>query len=297
MSLENKHPSLVVSAERSPQTEILRDVSVRRLTPELMQNPAIQERLRRLHQQEWQRLGLCTDPTALESDPTQFDLAETFVLMTPNQEILAQISTLPVTAASIDEIAQRFSTYHDVLIASQQEATGAQPKASQPNYRICFTITAERNRRIKIQLPDMSEAKSLSTVLLTEVAKQTKETTLAYSRLAGMDSVRSVDELYDHYVQNIAETTNPNKVAATAAENHLGGVGMHERLDGLAVVFFAGSRSADIDGGGGNVIAVYPATPEQTQQFKKIRQTRITHSESIATHRVGTSLVLDDVTL
>lgn len=234
-------------------------------------------------------------PTALESDPTQFDLTETFVVMTPDQEILAQISTLPVAAANIDEIVQRFSIYHDVLIALQQEATRAQPKADQPNYRICFTITAERNRRIKIQLPDMPEAKSLSTVLLTEVAKQTKETTLAYSRLAGMDSVRSVDELYAYYVHNIAETINSNKTVATAAENHLGGVGMHERLDGLAVVFLAGARPADIDGGGGNVIAIYPSTPEQIQEFKAIRQARITHPEAIATRRVGASLILDDV--
>lgn len=60
MSPEHQ-PTMTRSAtERASQTEILGDVSVHRLTPELIQNPVIQEGLRRLHQQEWQRLGLCT---------------------------------------------------------------------------------------------------------------------------------------------------------------------------------------------------------------------------------------------
>lgn len=200
----------------------------------------------------WNRESLCDSLDEANRKVNSFDPEEAFVVIDENTGLaLAMINTLPVHAVSIEDLCRQFPTYNSV-----EEASCKAQKVFQPNFRVCFSIVASPGFRI---LRSQDRTESLASFLIKNLPQNPKVHQIAYSRYS---NIPPNTKLVDFYLNNLE---NPQL---------LGPVGMHEHLGGLAVSFLEGARP-DKNGGGGNILVLYPNSEEERIKFDRIKKTRL----------------------
>ncbi len=205
--------------------------------------------------QAWHNEGLCENPDTAERKVYSFDPEEAFAVIDKDTGLaLAMINTLPVEVANIEDLCRKFPTYSSVEFASISHH-----KATFPNFRICFSVVATPGFRVL--RGESSQTESLASFLLRNLPQNLNIHQIAYSRYS---NIAPNTKLADYYLANLDDP------------KMLGPVGMHEHLGGLAVAFLEGSRPEDLRGGGGNILVLYPNTPEEQQHFDHLKKARRT---------------------
>lgn len=216
----------------------------------------------------WNREGLCDSLDEASLKINSFDPEETFIVSdTSSGLVLAMINTLPVRAASIEDLCRQLPTYKSV-----EEASSKAQKVFQPNFRICFSIVASPGFRILRGESSQGKTESLSSFLIRNLPQSPKIHQIAYSRYS---TITPNTNLVDYYFANL---NNPQA---------LGPVGMHEHLGGLAVAFIENSRPEDTRGGG-NILVLYPNSEEEQLRFDRIKKARA--AKKLATFKKIASL-------
>lgn len=266
---------------RSPEKTLVDNFEISRLNPELTQQ--FREQMRTLHMREWQREGMCFDPAAPESQVDLFNLEESFVIFDPEtHRLLAQINSVPTDAASLRELCALFPTYRSIVDVSRNHDV----PQSDSRYRICFSVTASQDHRLKI----MGKPVSPAGTMLRSMDGLTPEIKIAYSRLGGVP--QGTEDLVEFYVEQLRLSQLSNRAAQVKARQALGAVGMHEHLGGIVVAILQNSRPEDQRAGGANVLVRYPQTPEEISFIKDLRKQRLTGS--IPTEEIDSGILLTD---
>lgn len=212
-----------------------------------------------LYFKSWNQYGLCQTPEEAFRKVANFDPESAFLLVdksNPQKGVIAAINTIPVfEPEGMRGILKNLDTYKKV-----ENASLLHQKAANPNYVLCFSVTADLDSIPKVRRGN--KYISPSRYLIEGIPTPVNVRKIAYSKVLG-----PVDEkktLFDFYWDSLDKTdTSP-----------LGPIGMHEHYGGLVAAVFNQSRTEDIFGGKGNILVLYPRTPEEKVHFDMIKDNR-----------------------
>lgn len=137
------------------------------------------EQLAQIYHSAWKKAGIELTIDKVRSKMNSFDLSETFVVKDNTDIIYASIHTLPVNADNLVQLAKRYKFYNTIEEDSKKAKRRA--KVNNPNYRICFSITAVEGVKVK---NEGNQIESLAGFLLRRLSAGERK--VAFSRFAGM---------------------------------------------------------------------------------------------------------------
>lgn len=230
----------------------------------------------------WHPLDLCTDENEAIAKIVNFSAKDTYLLRdTDNKQILAVLNTLPVIAKNVSELVTNFPTYRSVEEESVLRNTKRQ--INPPNFIICFSIAAKEEGKHRIIAG--SQKVPPSKYLLENFQKPGTVRKLAYSRVKGPVGEETLEQFY--YRCALEESNLP-----------LGAVGMHKKYGAIPIAFLTGSREEDVNGGGGNILMVYPQNGEEAGSFRFADESRIIRKRDgnpIPCVKAGSHIVYTDI--
>lgn len=201
----------------------------------------------------WEKSGIHLSRTETEQKIQRFHPDNTYVLQGSNSDrIVAQIHTVSIQVSSLNNLVDMFPTYASVERAAQK------PPDEKANTMICFSLNCLPGYRIQLDHHTQSTAQTIIKMLPKTLRK------FAYSYMNVPDEFATSRQLAQHYHQYLREGTQ-----------HTGGpVFMHEYFGGLTVAFLEQSRIEHLRAAGGNILVVYPTSPDEAEKFKKAKDSR-----------------------
>jgi hypothetical protein len=234
------------------ETVVLADPKVLKLSPGLVEK--FRDQLADLYFKAWNGEGLCDTREQARHVIDSLDLSETFVVE-DGGNVYAMINTLPAHTPDVADLFLRFLSYSAVQRKSMADRADPPSKDQNPNYRICFSITAKKEEGKDFKCPSQSpdgKFLSLFRFLILNLPNEPGVRKIADSRMTGVKG-----DPVDFYFENRIKRAGP--------------VSMHEHNGALTIGIVEGSRPRDTASGGTNVWVAYPIDDEETAGFNRYK--------------------------